>query len=312
MSHVLTTLGMSRVTLGDPGGIADLRRAVELAEATNLPEPILIACNNLANMLWRLGQLDAASDALTEAREAVERFGLKSGARWLLGEDMLSHALRGEWDETLELADAIVAAAADAPHYHEAPARIMRSEIFLGRADLEGALTDSERGLELAREAKDLQLVGPALLGRARVLVGVGRQPEADGLILELLRDHDLADVWLHGLALLLAQLGRGDEYLAAIGDLATTPWLEATRAAAAGDLRRAATVFGQIGARSAEAQARLLAAEALAAEGDDAEAEAELAPALAYFGSIGATTFLRRAEALGGGSSSETGAARA
>ena len=300
-SHVLTTLGMCRVALGDAGGIDDLNRAVELADATNLPESIVLACNNLANMLWRLGRLDEAAAPLTHAREVAERFGVTSNLRWLLGEDMLDHALRGEWDETLELADEIVEQAAEAPHYHEAPARTMRSEIYLGRDDLAAALSDSERAVELALEAKDLQLVGPALLTRARVLVGAGRQAEADTLILELLHDHDLPDAWMHGLGLLLVQLGRGDEYLAAIAAHATNAWLDATRAAAEGDLRRSAALFGQIGARAAEAEARLLAAEALAAEGRGAEAEAELAPAVAYYASVRATAFLRRADALSG-----------
>ena len=109
-SHVLTTLGMCRVALGDAGGIDDLNRAVELADATNLPESIVLACNNLANMLWRLGRLNEAAAPLAHAREVAERFGVTSNLRWLLGEDMLNHALRGEWDKTLELADEIVAA----------------------------------------------------------------------------------------------------------------------------------------------------------------------------------------------------------
>ena len=261
VSHVLTTRGMCRVSLGDPGGIDDLRRSVELADATNLPETILNACNNLANMLWRLGDLDAASEALAHGRASAERFGVKASLRWLLGEDMLSHSLRGEWDEALAIADDIVTAAAETPHYHEGPARMMRSEILLGRGAVEGALADSERGLELAREAGDLQLVGPALLYRARVLYGAGRAAEADGLIREVLDEHDLGDVWLHGLGLLLAELGRGDEYLAAVGEDTSTPWLEAARAAAAGEFQRAAAIFGGFGARFSEAQARLLAA---------------------------------------------------
>ncbi len=300
VSHVLNTIGMSRVCLGDPSGLDDLRRSVALAEAASSPENLHRAYNNLSNMHWRLGQLDAASECRRQARLADERFGYAAGLRWLVGEDMLDHDLRGEWDEALALADSVIAAAAESPHYHEGPARITRAEILLGRGDVDGALVDSERGLALAREAKDAQVLGPALLSRARVLVGAARQQEADGLLVELLRDPDLADCFQHQLPLLLTELGRGREYLATLGDeQPATPWLEAGRAAASGDLRRAAAVYEEIGARAAEAQARLLLAEALIAERRRAEADAELARALAYFRSVRATAYTSRGEEL-------------
>ena len=300
VSHVLNTIGTSRVCLGDPSGLDDLRRSVALAEAASSPDALHTAYNNLANMHWRLGQLDAASECLRHARLADERFGYTSGLRWLVAEDMLGHDLRGEWDEALRLADAVIAAAAESPHYHESSARMVRAEIRLGRGDLDGALSDSERGLALGREAKDAQLAGPALLFRARVLVGAGRQRETDELLVELLRGHDLADCWLHHLPLLLAELGRGGEYLAALGDEhPATPWLEAGVAAASGELGKAAAVYEEIGARAAEAHARLLLAEVLLAEGRRPEADADLHRSLAYFRSIRATAFTSRGEAL-------------
>jgi class 3 adenylate cyclase len=300
VSHVLNTIGMSRVCIGDPSGLDDLRRSVALAEAASSPENLHNAYNNLANMQWRLGRLDAASDCLTQARLADERFGYAAGLRWLVGEDMLDHSLRGEWDEALALADAVIAAAAESPHYHEGPARMVRAEILLGRGNVDGALVDTERGLAAARAAKDAQTVAPALLFRARVLVGAARREEADRLLAELLRDHDLAELWLHQLPLLLVGMGRGREYLAALGDEdPATPWLEAGRAAASGEFRRAAAVYEEIGARAAEAQARLFAAEALFTEGRRAEPDAELARALAYFRSVRATAYTGRGEAL-------------
>jgi class 3 adenylate cyclase len=300
VSHALNTIGMSRVCLGDPAGLDDLRRSVAIAKAESSPEMLHTAYNNLANMHWRLGQLEAASECLRQARLADERFGYASGLRWLVGEDMLDHDLRGEWDEALRLADAVIAAAAESPHYHEGVARTVRAKIRLSRGDLDGALVDSDRGLALAREAKDAQAVGPGLLVRAQVLVGTGRQREADGLLVELLRDHDLGDPWQHRLPLLLTELGRGDEYLAAHDDeYPTTPWLDAGRSVASGDLSRAAAIYAEIGAQAAEAHARLLLAEALLTEGRRAEADSELAGALTYFRSVKATAYTRRGEAL-------------
>src|SRR5207237_819320 len=110
--------------------------------------------NNLANMLWQVGQLEAASVCLREARAADERFGFSGGLRWLVGEDFLDHHLRGEWDEALAIADDVIAAAAESPHYHECTARLVRAQILLSRGDVPRAQADSERALALARAAK--------------------------------------------------------------------------------------------------------------------------------------------------------------
>jgi len=300
VSHVLNTIGMSRVSAGDPAGIEDLRRSAELAESANAPVALHNALNNLANMLWQVGELEAASVCLKEARAADERFGYSAGLRWLVGEDLLDHHLRGEWNEALALADDVIAAAEDSPHYHEGPARMVRAEIVLSRGDVHGALADSERALALARAAKDAQQVGPALMHRARALVAAGQRRESDALLAELLRDFDLTDHWLHDVGMIFAGLARGPEYLAALGgNEPGTPWIEAAQAGAAGQLGRAASIYAEIGARAAEAEARLMHAEALVADGRRAEAEAELAPALEYFQRVGATAFTGRGKGL-------------
>ena len=291
---------MARISLGDRSGLDDLRRSAALAEASNSPETIHHAYNNLANMHWRLGELEAASASLKKARAANERFGYAGGLKWLVGEGMLDHHLRGEWEEALAIAGKVIAAATNSPHYHEGPARMLRSEILLGRGEVDAALTDSARGLELAREAGDGQVVGPALVDRARALVAAGRAQEGDRLLAEDLTEHDLANPWQHQLPLLLAELGRGHEFLAALGDDApATPWIEAGRAVASRDFAKAAAVYAAIGARAPEAQARLLHAEALVRDGRRTEADAELDAALTYFRSVRATAFTRRGEAL-------------
>jgi len=213
---------------------------------------------------------------------------------------MLDRNLRGDWDEAVALADSVIARAEKTPHYHEAPARMVRAQILLGRGDVNGAMVDSERGLALARDSKDAQVVAPGLLFRAQVLVGAGRNHEAGELLVEFLRDHDLGDPWMHQAPLLLAELGRGNDYLAALGDEhPATPWLEAGEAAALGELGKAAAIYEEIGARAAEAHARLLLAEALLAEGRRAEADAELHRSLVYFRSVRATALTSRGEAL-------------
>jgi tetratricopeptide (TPR) repeat protein len=295
----LNTRGMARVTLGDAGGVDDLRRSAELAEAAKVPLTIHTNYNNLANILLQLGRLDEASDALAQARAANERYGHASGLRWLEGEDAQERHLRGDWSEALRLAEEIITKAADSPHYHEAPTRMIRSEVLLSRGEVEPALVDSERALALALEAGDEQVVVPALTCRAQALAAAGREREADEVLATLLGSHDLAYAWITKLPLLLIQLGRGGDYLAAAENVPTSPWTKAARAAASGDLGSAAELYGQIGARAMEAEARLLHAEALVRARRRAEANAELDRALPYFRSIGAGAFIRRAEKL-------------
>jgi len=300
-SHVLNTIGMARVSEGDEDGMTDLERSLALAEATNSPEQIHKAYNNLANMSWALGRLAAASEYLAGGRRAAEQFGNVGGLQWLDGEDMLDHEMRGHWDEALALADKVLeAAVAGGPSYLEGPALITRTNISLDRGDLQRAFDDSARALELARGVKDPQQLGPALLARACALAAAGRQAETDAMLAELFREHDVSIHWLHRLPMFLVEHGRSEEFLAATADSRPVrPWLEAGRAIAAGDLVRGADVYAEMGVRGAEATARLLAAEMLVAEGRRAEADAQLTSALAFFRRVRATAYIGRGEAL-------------
>src|SRR5262249_57486869 len=84
---------------------------------------------------------------------------------------------------------------------------------------------------------------------------------------------------------------GRGRGYLGLGGPKPRYAWGEAGAAAAAGDLLRASEIYGQIGARFAEAWAGLLAAE----HGDTGRLDA----ALAYFEEQRATPYAERCRAL-------------
>jgi tetratricopeptide (TPR) repeat protein len=298
--HVLNTIGMARVHSGDEGGMNDLERSAELAEATNSVDDIHRAYNNLANLSWHLGRLDAADDYLRRAREVDVRFGNVNGLLWLDGEDMFSRDIRGNWDEALALADKIVGWVATRPHYHVGPARVIRARIFVGRGETASALAESEQALSMARSVKDPQFLGPTLVARVRALAAAGDRAGADELVDEILRDHDAEQGWFSDLPLTLAELGREREFLAATEKAVTsTPWLVAGRAVATGDLTGAAEIYAGMGAREQEAKARLLAAERLVAEGRRAEADAQLTPALAYFRRVRAKAYIGRSEAL-------------
>ena len=76
-------------------------------------------------------------------------------------------------------------------------------------------------------------------------------------------------------------------------------PWIEAASLFLHGDYRRAAETYAGIGSRVDEAYARLRLAAKLLGEGSRAEGNAELQHALAFYRSVGATRYIREAEAL-------------
>ena len=75
--------------------------------------------------------------------------------------------------------------------------------------------------------------------------------------------------------------------------------WHEACLAYLRENFTRAAEVFGEIGSRPDEADARLRAAEVLIAAGRRPEGEVELRRALTFFREIGASAYIQEAEAL-------------
>jgi tetratricopeptide (TPR) repeat protein len=195
----------------------------------------------------------------------------------------------GRWDEALRLAQEFVAEAeADSLHYMEGICREYRGRIRLARGDVAGAVEDSDRELELARVAKDPQVLYPALSFRALALLAAGRAAEGAAHAEDLLsgwRDKRLVSGvgWPFDLA--VAALAGGPE----------TSWIAAARAFVSREFERAADILAEIGSLPDEAYARLRAGEALLAAGRRIEGSAELDRALSFYRSVGAAAYVRR-----------------
>ena len=133
-----------------------------------------------------------------------------------------------------------------------------------------------------------------AVLDRASPLVEEAIATLAAGI--ELL----LAVVGLPALAEAARLLGRSAELRDALGErYGWSRWADAARAIARDDFIRAAEVCEMIGSLPDEALCRLRAAERLADDGQQSEADEQLGRALAFYRSVGATRFIRKAEAL-------------
>ena len=307
-ASALNVVGHSRVSLGDPEGIRDLEEAVEVARAGGAFVQLHAVWNNLSGMQLFLGRLAEAVQTYEVLVESMERFGRDTDRRWGRATLASLRANEGRWNDAIDLADQFISETeAGSPHYLEANCRVVRASIRRARGDLAGASVDIERALAAAREAKDPQVVAPALLARATMLVAEGRPSETDLLVGELLAlgpkivpalVSELGAGMVE-LAWLVRDCGRERELLDVLANAPSVPWVLAAQAVISGDFDRAAAVLAEIGYRPGEAYTRLRAAEELAGAGRTAEVEAHLAPALHFYREVGATLFVHEGEAL-------------
>jgi class 3 adenylate cyclase len=287
-ARCLNTIGLARVHSGDAGGIEDLERSVERAKVSGSLFDLHTGLNNLANSLWQVGRLEEGSARIRECRAICERYGFASGLEWNDAELVYDSSYRGDLEETVVRASQYLERESAADRYQTPPVLATRARALLARGQVDAALADAERALQAFRErGEDAQIAAYILTAASRCLRAAGREAEADSVLTEALATPDeLADLPLH-----LVELGRGGEYLALMEGTHGHLWLEAGRAAAGGDLVRAAEIYGGMGAHFAEAWAGLLAAE----HGD----ASRLDSALAYFEEQRATPYVQRCRAL-------------
>jgi class 3 adenylate cyclase len=308
-AHALNSIGISRTTLGDAEGIADLESAIAIALENNLPDQGARAYGNLAEMMSNyLGDLSRAFELRAEGRRLAEKFGLAGYNRFLRGELVIECYWTGRWDDALELADELLSEAeADSPNYMDSQCLLARARIRLARGE-PVAFEDAEKALETARRVRDPQALYPVLAFRARAELAAGRLDEASALADELVsswanRPEAMLDSHLQSFvdaAEALRALGRGSELIAVAAEARQqTPWIAAATAFVSGDFQGAADIYREAGSLPDEAFARLRAAEALIAEGRRSEGDEELQRALAFYRSVGATAYIREGEAL-------------
>ena len=288
-ARCLNTIGLARVHAGDAGGIEDLERSVERAEAAGSGFDVHTGLNNLANSLWQVGRLEEGSARIHEARALCMRYGFASGLEWNDAELVYDSHFRGDLEETVTRASHYLEHESGAKRYQTPPVLATRARALLARGQVEAALSDAERALQEFRErGADAQIAEFILTVASRCFRAAGRPAEADSVLADALVTPDelASDLPLH-----LVELDRGEEYLTLMEGVRGHGWLEAGRAAASGELARAAEIYGGMGARFPEAWAGLLAAE----RGDTSRLEV----ALAYFEEQQATPYVQRCRAL-------------
>ena len=306
LSQALAHIGLSRIDLGDRGGLEDLARSIEVAAAAGVLATLSRSHNTLAVAYQVLGDLRAAYEARLEAARIAERLGLASAVRWFDGVLVDHHYRRGEWDEALRMADEYLAPVEGGdPHYGAWQAWLVRGEIRLARDEPAGVVDDVDKALEQARTIEDAQAVCFTLAGAAHLLALAGEPERARPLARELIDslaggvDPQFAVINLPLFASAARELGLTEELLAVVAGRRSTPWIEAVCAYCERYYLRAAEILEGTGSKPEEAEARLRAAEQLVAEGRRTEADAQLQQALAFYRSVGATRYVQECESL-------------
>ena len=298
-SRILNSIGTSRVHLGDPGGMDDIRLGIDIARAAGALEQVHAGMNNLSATQLFYGDLAAAVQTYEELVEMVERVGREVDRRWARISLAGLRLTQGRWDDAAELANSFVdESESGAPHYLDGVAYSIRAQIRLARDDIEGASTDADHALQRGRDT-DVQVLTAALVPRAAMLLDVGHASAARAVLDELLThgahivptEHEVVD-----LAWTAYDLDRAPALREVLASSTPVPWVRAALLIADGAAADAAVLLTQLGYRPGAAYANLRAAEQ-AAGARPADARAHLESAIAIYTDLKATRFLRRAQ---------------
>jgi hypothetical protein len=300
-AHTLVSIGTARFAAGDSRGREDLEEGLAVARAGNRLEVQVRATTNLGFMASRDGNLREALRLTLEAERLGERIGNADEMRFDRGNIVPLRLDVGDWDESLRIADELIAESERLGAHYQDPAVFgARAWIRAARGDLDAALEDEAEALVRARRAKDPQVLFPALGLSAWIRAEAGRLPEAKSLARELVSHGlDAVEIAIDHFMWVAGAVGRGGEVLALLEAADDRPWFAVARAVLSADYERAAEMFDAMGSARCAALARLRAAEALVGQRQRAETDKELQLALAFWRSVGATRYVRQGEAL-------------
>ena len=281
---------MARAHLGDPGYEADFEQSIALAREIGAAQGMVRGYGNFASHVYGDGELARAYELHEQSLAAAERFGIDSGVRWQLAEQVEFDYHAGRWDEASRGLEALLAEfEGRSSHFMDPFLHMFRALFLAARGDLAAALEEDEFQVGFARDL-DPQSMHPSLAHSAFLRATAGDRKTATQRVDDLLRlwQEDLRTVSFNPseLAFAAALLGRQEDFLAVADVARPTRWLEAAAAFARGDCRHAAELYAEIGSRPNEAYARLSSAE-----------PAQVQRALDFYRSVGAAYFVKRAE---------------
>jgi class 3 adenylate cyclase len=295
-ADALITHGAMRA-LEDPDGAEDIRRGLTVALQNDFLNTAVRGYSNLgASTDDNEEQLQLA----LKAQELAERLGSVSMLRWTIGNCLSTRLELGDWAHAIAEADVFLAKSAEpGPNSLDGEVLAGRATIRLARDDVDGALADQEASMNSLRlRPNDVQILEPCLATCAYVLAAAGETRRADELLDELPGTSMLGEKAADFICA-AEILGREDWARSLLNEAAVTGRTVARAEIVAADWTGAAAAFDAIHANRAAALMRLRAARAFLDDGDKPAAADQLARALAFFRSVGATRFIRETEQL-------------
>ena len=181
--RALELRGLSRLNLGDTGGLDDVRESLRGVRQLGLSNQTAVGLINLGDMIWYTDGPEAGLEVHRESIEFAERRGLITTSMWARAETTWTLHELGQWDELLRVADEVL----DWDKDRTQISRLVepwKALVQLYRGDLasaQGALSLLDR----ARAAGDPQVVIPALTVAAMVELEGGNREIAAALIRE-------------------------------------------------------------------------------------------------------------------------------
>jgi hypothetical protein len=295
--RALNTVGVSRGDMGDAQAFADLEQVIELATQVNAIHELLRGWNNLTALRMLYGSIEKTREGEDKTLVLARHYGQHGFVRFVEGGASAGNRYHdGEWDDSLARAEEVIAGVERGARIYQAAAMFgFRGLIRLARGDDQGAESDAEAAIELARPVGDAQAVNPVFAIGALVLSSVGNDERAGETVTEALenlrplRHLGFGVMEAPMLAWAALQLGREAELVEVLErEQFKSPWLRGALAVAARDFHEAGEICGEIGTRPLEAFFRL-----------QAGAEDDVRRALAFYRSVRATRYIQEAEAV-------------
>jgi class 3 adenylate cyclase/tetratricopeptide (TPR) repeat protein len=185
LSRLYQFRGIARTDLGDPGGVGDLRKALEIARESGDVFAEGVGYTNLASNLLPTSPTEALAVWNDGIEFAVKR-GITGNRYWQLSESTWALFDLGRWDEVIERASVVVEwAEAGGLMYAGAIAAPQHALVLVHRGHPDEAEPLLERFVPVARDAGDPQVVAPALAAAARLAAAKNDLPAA----VDFLRD---------------------------------------------------------------------------------------------------------------------------
>jgi class 3 adenylate cyclase/tetratricopeptide (TPR) repeat protein len=216
--RLLQYRGISRCELGDPDGLDDIERGLEVGLDAGDLNTAGIGYSNLGSLAWMVRGPEASADVYRNGIEFTERRGMLGNEMWLKAEMTWSLFDLGQWAEVLRLADQVIEWERDRPAgYHTLIALPQKALVLVQRGQIVEASALVDDFLSRSRVARDPQALAPALSAAAAVAAAKGDLPAAVELVQEYeaaIREAPSPQASAHLPELVRIALAGGDHHL--------------------------------------------------------------------------------------------------